>query len=282
MNVPATGVVLGVDVGWSEKKKTTGICALRWNELAIQLSIERVGKDAEHLQRDVIAVLDNKPALAAAVDGPLRRSLDEIGVYRDAEMLLTRGFQRFIGKPGQASSPNGKKLNKAANAVAESLINSKLINLASHKAAIHDLAIVEAFPTSFLGVMLEDGQFPSSGARSDIYFQQLLGPECTRPVPPKHNQLAALIRRLLPNRQIENDLSRITDHEECAAVICAATALCVLAKCYVAVGDRTNGYIILPPLTVAGGPGLQPWAWTLLNDNCPAGAQATIIREPEH
>lgn len=281
MIVAEAGLALGVDVGWSEKKKTTGVCVLTWDRHTVTLQQERIGKDAEHLRDDLKRVTDSRTALAVAIDGPLRGTLDEIGLYRDAEMMLTRGFQQSIGKPGQSSSPNGKELNKAANAVAQAVLSENLVAKSSHQARIHDCAIVEAFPTSFLGVMLDEGEYPVSGARSDVYFEHLLGPDFVRAKIPAENRLVALLRDLLPGREVHETLANVTDHEERAAIACAVTALCVGARRYVAVGDRRNGYIILPPAVQAGRPGLQPWALRILQKNRPAGSSDALIREPE-
>lgn len=281
MLVVEAGLVLGVDVGWSEKKKTTGVCVLTWDRSTVTLLRERIGKDAEHLYQDLRRVTNSETVLAVAIDGPLRGTLDEIGVYRDAEMMLTRGFQQFIGKPGQSSSPNGKELNRAANAVAEAVLSQNLVGKSSHQARIHDHAIVEAFPTSFLGVMLDEGQYPVSGARSDIYFENLLGPDFIRAKIPKENRLVALLRNLLPGRVVNDTLASVTDHEERAAIACAVTALCVAVRQYVAVGDRRNGYIVLPPAVQTERPGLQPWAMKILQKNCPVGSSDALICEPE-
>jgi predicted RNase H-like nuclease len=281
MTISETGLVLGVDVGWSEKKKTTGVCALTWDRNTVTLQRERVGKDAEHLRGDLRRVTNSQTVLAVAIDGPLRGTLDEIGVYRDAEMMLTRGFQQSIGKPGQSSSPNGKELNRAANAVAQAVLSQNLVAKSSHQARIHDYAVVEAFPTSFLGVMLDEGQYPVSGARSDVYFEHLLGPDFVRAKIPKENRLVGLLRDLLPGREVQDTLAGVTDHEERAAIACAVTALCVAARRYVAVGDRRNGYIVLPPAVQAEHPGLQPWAMRILQKNRPAGSSDALISEPE-
>jgi hypothetical protein len=73
-----------------------------------------------------------------------------------AEELLTRGLSRFIGNPGQASSPVGKRLNAHANACAEIVLEAGLLVAAVHDHAIHHFAIVEAFPSSFLGVLIKE------------------------------------------------------------------------------------------------------------------------------
>ena len=272
-----SGFVLGVDVGWAKDAKTTGACVLEWTATVATVSPIRLSTaDWNGLQR----LLPGGPILALAVDGPLRGALDEIGVYRDAELMLTRRFAERIGKPGQSSSGNGKKLNAASNSVASRILSTGSIAPAGHLAKIHERAIVEAFPTSFLGVMLDEGHAPAHGPRSDAYFLHLLGPNANRPPPLPADRLLGLIMRLLPGRRLASShLGAILDHEERAAIVCALTALCVVARKYVAVGDPKNGYIILPPRATQGEPGLQPWAWNIIEGNRPANATAAIIIE---
>ncbi len=274
-NVPESGQVLGIDVGWSEKKKTTGACVLKWDARVVTLGLDRIAT-ADSLQVERLAPGE---VLALAVDGPLRGALDEIGVYRDAEMMLTRGFAARIGKPGQSSSGNGRKLNAAANAVVRAALSGLQIARSQHDARIHELAVAEAFPTSFLGVMLDEGCVPAHGQRSDAYYLHLLGPSSTQPPALPSDRLRGLIERLLPGRQIATDLATVQDHEERAALICAVTALCVACRKYVAVGDPENGYIVLPPKAAAGEPGLQPWAWSVIEANRKTNGTARVVVE---
>lgn len=280
MSEQDTGVVLGIDVGWSENKKTTGVCLLDWSPTTVRLRCHRLPARPEKMRKEFETLLKGQRVVTAAIDGPLRGTLDGIGRYRFAERMLTLGFQFHIGKPGQASSGNGKQLNRAANAVTSMLLALDIIGPASHRAKISQYAIVEAFPTSFLGVLLPDGCSPSHGSRSDAYFEHLLGPDCPAPPRPTTNQLAELLRRLFPAREFDARLGDITDHEERAAAICAITAACVAVRQYVAVGDPTDGYIILPPVADSERAGMQPWAWEILQKNCPAGQSDSLLREP--
>ncbi len=118
-----------------------------------------------------------------------------------------------------------------------------------HKIAIDDHAIVEAFPTSFMGVMLRKPQSikANRGNRSDLFFEALVS----------NDRLESLLTHLLPNHKSATRLSDITDHDERAAFICAITALCVHQR-FPAVGDH-DGWIILPPKTF-----VSHWAWKLL------------------
>ncbi|MFO0554325.1 MAG: hypothetical protein U0271_38445 [Polyangiaceae bacterium] len=274
--VADSGVVLGIDVGWSSVHKTTGVCVLSWTLTEVFVNPLRLqaGEDA-----GLKGPIGDRPILALAIEGPIRGGLDEIGIYRLAEQMLTRGFARYIGKPGQSSSGNGRKLNAGANRMAQSVLALNKLVMAEHRARIHERAVVEAFPTSFLGVMLDARRAPPHGPRSDVYFQHLLGPSANIVAPPATDRLVGLLGRLLPGRQLaRGSFAQIEDHEERAALVCALTALSVAARQYVAVGDD-NGYIILPPRAEAGEPGLQPWAWEILERNRPANSKDAIIVE---
>jgi hypothetical protein len=128
---------------------------------------------------------------------------------------------------------------------------------AFHRAAIHKHSIVEAFPSSFLGLMIRE---PTSlGARrrnrSDVFFAHLVAT----------GELERLVNRLLPQRRLIQAFDAINNHDDRAALICALTALCIGARDYVAVGDD-QGWIALPPKDF-----IQPWAWHCLTSNASAG-----------
>lgn len=263
------GLTLGVDVGWSEANHSTGACLFHWDAQSIEVRSLHLptarSKREELLKKEI----EGRRVSCVGIDGPLRPGLDEIKEYRQAELLLTRRFgSRGIGKPGQSSSANGVMLNRHANEIALGLVSLGVLEKSYHPESIHDLGIVEAFPTTFLGVMLDEGKVPSSKAKSDVFFEHLAGPEGPKRLTPDTDRLTGLLLRLLPGRSVDPEgISRVTDHELRAAVICALTALCVSRGQYVAAGDRRNGYIILPPRSRSGEPGLQPWAWTVLGTN---------------
>lgn len=272
-------VVLGADIGYSEKKRTTGVCVLRWSDTDVSWKLRRIPTETAARREALHELVGGETIAAAALDGPLRRELDEIGEYRDAELLLTRGLQLLIGKPGQASSGNGRQLNRSANEFARLILSLDVLADAIHDARIHKKALGEAFPTTFLGVMLPRDGVPHAGARSDVYFEQLLGPESPRPRPLEINLISGLLSRLLPGRRLASDLRAVVDHEDRASLTCALTAVCIVVRAYVAVGDPTNGYIVLPPRARAGEPGMQDWAWDTIQANKPEGSSAAIIVE---
>jgi hypothetical protein len=254
--IPTSGSVLGVDVGFSPTRRSSAVCRLDWNATEIELTIDRF-KALEPERSAVITSVADRRLIVAAFDGPLRSDLEVIGRYRLAEELLTRRLRPFIGKPGQASAPVGKKLNDAANICAKIILGLDLVSASVHDHAIHAKAIVEAFPSSFLGMLIDDPKSLSArrGDRSDNFFVHLSGV----------GLLNGLIEHHLPSRHLTEPFSAITNHDDRAAVVCALTALAVAAGDYVVVGDD-DGWIVLPPRSF-----IRPWAWKLLQQNAQQG-----------
>jgi hypothetical protein len=197
-------------------------------------------------------VLDQQ-LLAIALDGPLKTGLTSIKGYRHAERMLTAKFQPLIGKPGQSNSPNGQKLHKHANDCALDLVRTKQIADAFHEHKIHQRAVVEAFPTSFLGLMVEEphGLKNRGKKTSDVFFEILVS----------DYTLGHLLGHLLPGKEVRFALSEIRNHDDRAALICAITALCVAANDYTALGDN-DGWIILPPYQF-----VRSWALAIIESN---------------
>ena len=239
----AEGRVLGIDVGWSEKDDTSAVCRLSWSKHRVYWKTKRFRATPSDRERAIRDVAGKRALLAVAIDGPLRRGFDRIGRYRSAERLLSRGALPVrIGKPGQSSSPHGKHLNEQANKAASVVKRYCSVHEARHAVRIDKYAIVEAFPTTFFGSMVEDpGRLLGSGARSDRYFAHLANV----------GTLDRLMRKWLGRRHCVREPCDIDDHEDRAAFVCALTALAVAAGEFTAVGDDRDGWIILPPR----------WAW---------------------
>ena len=245
----AEGSVLGIDVGWSTKKKSSAICRLSWNAQEVEWKICRFRATVDSDQKNTIRhVVANRELLAVAIDGPLRPGFNEIGHYRSAERILSRGeLPKQIGKPGQSSSPNGMNLNVQANKSANFVKNLCRIREANHHVRIDKYAIAEAFPTTFLGVMLEAPVvLHGSKQRSDRYFKHLADCQC----------LDRFLEDMLNDRKLVHTPSGITNHDDRAAFVCALTALCIANEEFVAVGDKKDGWIILPPRRM-----FADWAW---------------------
>ncbi len=249
----ASGSVLGIDVGCSPTKRSSAVCLFSWDAYEIEWSIQRFRAQEPERSQTILEVAGQTPIVAAAFDGPLRRDFDIIGRYRIAEQMLTRRLQPLIGKPGQSSAPVGRLLNEHANACARIVLAGCEIAPAVHSVAIDDRAIVEAFPSAFLGVMIEDPVLLQArrGDRSDTFFVHLAST----------GVFDRLIGHLLPGRTLKGSLARITNHDDRAAFVCALSALAVAAGDYVAVGND-DGWIMLPPSSF-----VQPWATELLRTN---------------
>jgi len=251
--LPAAGSVLGIDVGGSLTRRSTAVCRLSWTTHSLDWVIDRSTAEPTRRAATIASVAGGHGLLAVALDGPLAAGLQPITAYRAAERMLTRGLGRLIGKPGQTNVPVGRLLNAQANACARDVLALGLVAAARHDQAIDAAAIAEAFPSSYLGVMLADpaGIAVQRGTRSDRYFEKLAG----------NGVLAALLASLLPGRHCVPSAEALGNHDDRAALVCAMTALGLAAGDYCAVGDE-GGWIVLPPLRF-----IAPWAQALLRAN---------------
>jgi hypothetical protein len=263
--LPLSGSVLGVDVGYSSTRRSGAVCRLDWTEACVTWTIRRFRAITSEREQVLTAVAGDVVLQAAAFDGPLRTGLDVIGRYRAAERMLTRRLNSKIGKPGQASTSVGKRLNEAANICAKIVRSQCRLAPAVHATRIDQLAIVEAFPSTFLGLLLADPRSvrASRGNRSDVFFRNLS----------TSGKLQELMNYLLPGRTIDSDLTSVVNHDDRAALVCAFTALCVAADDFVAVGDR-DGWIVLPPRSA-----IHAWAISDLKANAEA-EQLLIYMHP--
>ncbi|WP_224703275.1 hypothetical protein [Devosia aquimaris] len=251
--LPRSGAVLGVDIGWSLRQRSSAVCLLRWDGSSVHWRIARFTAQDDDRRATLAGVIGDTPLLAAAFDGPLRGDLSEIDVYRAAERLLSiRPLREAIGKLAQSNSGNGRLLNRATNACARDVIASGRVGVARHAQAIHPLAIAEAFPNCFLGLMLGDPapHKGGRGSRSDRYYTALVA----------DGTLERLLHHHLPGRASAAAFASVTNHDDRAALVCALTALGVAGQDYCAAGDA-EGWIILPPPAF-----IAPWAMPILAD----------------
>lgn len=209
--------------------------------------------------------------VAAAFDGPIRRGFDIIARYRTAERMLTRKLGLLIGKPGQSNAPVGKLLNQHANECVRCLLDDSDLHDARHRVSIDQKSVVEAFPSTFLGMMIEHPQQVAArrGDRSDTFFKHLA----------TAGALRSLIEYLVPGRRLSLDPSNVVNRDDRAALVCALSALGVAASNFVAVGDE-DGWIILPPRRF-----IQALQWSLLTANAseerPGSLHVSNGLEPE-
>lgn len=219
----------------------------------IKMEIVRFRAVAPERENAIAEVAAGRQIVAAAFDGPIRRGFGIIGQYRTAERMLTRRLRPLIGKPVQSNAPVGRMLNCHANECVRCLVTHSDVEDAQHGVRIDRKALVEAFPSSLLGMMIKNPTLLAvrRGNRSDIFFKHLA----------TTGSLRSLIEHCLPGRRLKHDLSNVVNHDDRATVICALSALCVAMGDFVAVGDD-DGWIILPLRRF-----IQSEQWSLLNIN---------------
>ena len=225
------GSVLGVDIGWSRKRRTTGVCRLDLGLTAIKFECTRATLSE---RPDVLKRAAGQPLLVAAFDGPLRGDRKIIGQYRVAEQMLTRQLGQLIGKPGQSNSPAGERLNFHASERVKVILQTEQLLDSKHDHAMHKAAIVEAFPSSFLGVLIEDPDKLETNRsnRWDALYEHL----------DRSGGLIKLLTHLLPGRKLETPFNLVNNHDERAAVVCAMTALCIAVGNYSVVRDKDDDW----------------------------------------
>jgi hypothetical protein len=245
--------VLGIDVGFSATQRSSAACRLAWTAQRLGWTARRFRAISPERESTIAAVGGDEELQAAAFDGPLRAGFEVIGRYRTADRLLTRRLGQRIGKPGQSSTPAGMKLDAAANDCVDAVLRRCRVASARHACRIDERAVVEAFPSSFLGVLIKEPATVAANRndRSDRYFEHLT----------EAGVLQELIGYLLPGRAMSQPLSSVTNHDDRAALVCALTALAVAAGDFTAVGD-SDGWIVLPPRCF-----VQEWVWNDMEAN---------------
>ena len=284
---------LGIDVGFSKTKATTGLCLITLERNRLEWHCRNTQTDKEQRLADLKRLIPCRTKIAAiGIDGPLASGLQIVDRYRSAEALLSRGSFQKRCKPGQTNSPIGRKLHLHATKLAKmvTLLQSEgylSIDAATHPSAIHESRIVETFPDAFLSAMLRNSVFCQTelGRRKfDRFWNHLL--KCGFP--------DNLIELVSPQAQMDQCVNAITDHDQRAAFVCALAALCVSKGRYVAVGDPEDGHIIMPPAEVWGHESTSGNSWVeevLLGNvlrirknqrRYPRHANAEVIRDGQH
>ena len=255
-----TGACLGIDVGFSAKRKSTCFCLLTWDPEHCEVQFKMVSSELEE-RRDAIRELVGHLGLdGVAVDGPLASGLRIVPHYRSAEAVLSRGVLQKRGKPGATSAPLGQKLHCHATQLVQLVIDESKVAKSDHFEPIHEKRVVEAFPNLFLAAMVPERDLPKlSRDASDRFWEILVD---------RSNRLEHLWSFLLPWRRLDRDLQALRDHDHRAAFVCALTALTVLRKEQVQVGDKDDGDIMLPPTGFWGLDALgDPWLLAVLRAN---------------
>jgi hypothetical protein len=170
------GSVIGIDVGCSPTRRSSAICRLDWSVSTISWKIVRFRAVEPEREKAIAQVADGRRIVAAAFDGPIRRGFDVIGRYRTAERMLTRRLHSLVGKPGQSSAPVGRLLSHRANECVRYLVTHCVVQDARHGVPIDQRALVEAFPNSFLGMMIEEPAVSRPAEATDLIPSSSISP----------------------------------------------------------------------------------------------------------
>ena len=251
------GSVLGIDAGFSRKRRTTGLCRLDWDRDRVDWRCAKAGTDREDRERVLASLWGGaaRDVAAVAIDGPLRPGLEiDASSYRAAESVLSRGKFARRGKPGPTHAGSGPALHRAATELALLALRTLRVGATdSGVGVVGGYAVFEAFPNLFLGVLCDEVAYPQRPSRCRKWTDTMF--------PLVRDKLERLMASVIPNRELAGRLD-LEDHEERAALVCALTALCAAQGELVGVGSARDGFIVLPPLHHWGrsASGARPWA----------------------
>ena len=281
---PPTQSTLGIDVGYSKTRRSTGLCLLTITPSTIRWQCLNTGSDESQRLNDLRNLVPTHTRLlGVGIDGPLTPGLRVVPHYRSSDALLTRGVFSKRGKPGATSAPSGQRLHLHATLLAKLTLRLQheghfTLARSTHPNPVHPSRILEVFPNAFLAVLLPDAAFadlrPKRNA-SDLFWDASMH---------QSSNLRRLLQSLAPDRQLCEPLESVTDHDHRAALLCALAVLCAHRNRYVLSGDPIDGDIILPPHEFwgdgpAGSP--QPWAESALRHSVQA-VRANPKNFPNH
>ena len=254
---------LGIDVGYSKRRRSTGLCLLEVTPTSIRWQCLNTGTAEDQRLKEICDLVPcGAHLLGVGIDGPLTPGLRVVPHYRSSDALLTRGVFAKRGKPGATSSPSGQQLHLHATLLAKLVLQLQdeahlTLAQSTHPNPVHPSRILEVFPNAFLSVLLADVDFcnrPLHRNASDVFWEVAVREE---------SYLENLFKALTPGRRLAKPLESVTDHDHRAALLCALAVLCAAQNRYVLSGDPVDGYIILPPHEFwgAGPTGIaEPWS----------------------
>jgi hypothetical protein len=259
---------LGIDVGYSQTRRSTGLCLLTLDDTQLSWRCLNTGANEETRLEDLRWLAPRGTFIAGVgIDGPLTSGLRVVSHYRTSDALLSRGVFRNRGKPGQTSVPSSQKLHQHATLLARLCLRLEeeghwRLGANPLPDPVHPKCLLEVFPNAFLSVLLPDSAFVEIGLlrrkASDLFWEAAV----------REGYLERLLNLLVPGVVHQQPFADVIDHDHRAALACALSALAVCRGRYVACGDPLDGDIVLPPREAwgAGGNGAL-WAWEALEGN---------------
>jgi predicted nuclease with RNAse H fold len=236
--------LLGVDVGFSAKRATTGIAVLDGDKV----HLARAGTTWESR---VSQIPDGFRPSIIAIDGPLLPQGADNLIRRSCEAIFVRVPFHNRCKPGLSHWGFGSELRRAS---AEACLQfGQLLDPAFEGRAYVDYRgpIVEAFPNAFLAVLMPEAELLTApklkrGRRFDWLYQQTATTGRLESI---------LASRLDLPREVWDWVRTERNHELRAALICLLTAAFAAQGAAEVVGEPTSGWFWLPSKAL-----WQPWA----------------------
>jgi predicted nuclease with RNAse H fold len=244
----ASAALLGVDVGFAKTRRSTGLAWLLDGKVQTAIT----GSSWQERSRDLPKGISFS---IAALDAPIVDNGENHA--RGCEAMFYRGAFAKRCKPGLSHHGRGLLLREAGRQAAADFAPVLIpIALPFGLHVIEGVPIIEAFPNTFLGVLLPDATFAtwsrkSGKAKSDWLYEQVAA--------------AGMLRRLLSALDLTSSTKHFEstlDHDERAALMCLLTACFAFAGEAVVVGDRQGGWFWLPPIAF-----WEPWAVAALETN---------------
>jgi predicted nuclease with RNAse H fold len=262
--------LLGIDVGFSKTRATTGIAVYEHGSLRSLACVKSSSQD-----RATILNGDSKFD-AIAIDGPILPVLAAENIKRLSEALLVGSGFNVRCKPGMSHYGFGLDLRRAAAPIAdEACLLAKAASKAFGENQVrHSIPLVEAFPNAFLGVLLNDLDYQamgqvSRGAKFDRIYERAVAAERIHSI---FDELGWDTPELTEAIESEALSTSRASHEKRAALICLLTAACALTGNAEYVGDAVGGWICLPPQKL-----WAPWAKLAM-----AQRRATLQKRSHH
>jgi predicted nuclease with RNAse H fold len=229
--------LVGVDIGFSERRRSNGIAVFRDSEL---IRAERLSVN----ERDA-TLRELKDVDVIAIDAPLLPPGTADTLPRHCERFFSVGLFQKRCKPGMSHiRGTGQLLREHGRRAAEQVLIARSFapSFEPRQRVWPDVPIVEAFPNAFLGVAVPDEDYVNAakmkrGGKFDWLYERWIDRGLFR--------TAADAARLPAEIAVRCEAE--TDHDIRAALICLLTAAFAAQGTAVAVGQAVDGYFFLPP-----------------------------------
>jgi hypothetical protein len=229
--------LLGLDVGWSERRRSCGVAFLCGEEMLLSHVFSaqlRVGGAIPAIAPPVAVAID-APVLGQGADQELPRLCEQVFIRTPFHNRCKPGLSHVQGT-GHRLREEGKKI---AAPLAQFALAATLC--VPFPRVLGSANVVEAFPNAFLGVALAPEEYNRRHGPRGLKFMRLYEAwrnDC------RFEKLGVALG--LP-ATFARECCDAMQRDRRAALVCLLTAAAVAAGHYTAVGDPEGGYFFLPP-----------------------------------